>query len=54
MELIIGLDVPMVSTSVCALNAGGEIVNEAKVPSDPGSLAEHRGELLGKITVVGQ
>ena len=53
MEIITGLDVSMASTSVCALNANGEIVSEAKVPSDPGSLAEHLGELPGKITAVG-
>ena len=31
MEIITGLDVSMASTSVCALNANGEIVSEAKV-----------------------
>ena len=39
MEIFIGLDVSLASTSVCALGANGRIVNEAKVPSDPGSLA---------------
>ena len=53
MEIFIGLDVSMASTSVCALNANGEIVSEAKVPSDPGSIAEHLGELPGRITAVG-
>ncbi len=53
MEIFTGLDVSMASTSVCALNANGEIVSEAKVPSDPGSIAEHLGELPGRITAVG-
>ncbi len=53
MEFFTGLDVFTASTSVCALNANGEIVSEAKVPSDPGSLAEHLGELPGRITAVG-
>ena len=38
MEIFIGLDVSLASTSVCALNVNGETVNGAKVPSDPGSL----------------
>ena len=54
MEILIGLDVSMASTSVCALNANGRIVSEAKVPSDPGSLAEHLGELPGKESRPGQ
>lgn len=53
MEIFIGLDVSVASTSVCALNANGETVNEAKVPSDPESLAGHLGELPGKIAAVG-
>ena len=53
MEFFTGLDVFTASTSVCALNANGEIVSEAMVPSDPGFLAEHLGELPGRITVVG-
>ena len=53
MEIFIGLDVSMASTSVCALNANGRIVSEAKVPSDPGSLAEHLGELPGSVAAVG-
>ena len=39
MEIFIGLDVSLASTSACALGANGRIVDEAKVPSDPGSLA---------------
>ena len=53
MEFFIGLDVSMASTSVCALNANGEIVSEAKVPSDPESLVEHLRGLPGKIAAVG-
>ena len=53
MEILAGLDVSMASTSAVALNANGELVSEAKVPSDPGSLAEHLGELPGRITAVG-
>ena len=53
MEILVGLDVSVASTSVCALNANGETVNEAKVLSDPESLAEHLGELLGSVTAVG-
>ena len=53
MEILVGLDVSLASTSVCVLNANGETVNEAKVPSDPESLAEHLGELPGSVTAVG-
>jgi len=53
MEIFIGLDVSLASTSVCALNVNGETVNEAKVPSNPGSLAGHLRELPGKIVAVG-
>ena len=53
MEFFTELDVSVASTSACALNANGEIVSEAKVPSDPGFLAEHLGELPGRITAVG-
>ena len=52
MEIYIGLDVSLASTSVCALGANGRIVNEAKVPSDPGSLVEHLRE-LGSVAAVG-
>ena len=53
MEIFIGLDVSLASTSVCALGTNGRIVNEAKVPSDPGSLVAHLRELPGKIAAVG-
>ena len=53
MEIFIGLDVSLASTSVCALNVNGETVNEAKVPSDPGSLAGHLRELPGSVAAVG-
>ena len=53
MEIFIGLDVSLASTSVCAIDPNGETVNEAKVPSDPGSLAGHLRELPGKIAAVG-
>ena len=53
MEIFIGLDVSLASTSVCALNANGETVNEAKVPSDPGSLVAHMRELPGSVVAVG-
>ena len=53
MEIFIGLDVSLASTSVCALGADGNIVNEAKVSSDPGSLAGHLRELPGSVAAVG-
>ena len=53
MELFVGLDVSLASSSVCALGAKGRIVNEAKVPSDPGSLVEHLHGLPGRIAAVG-
>ena len=53
MEILVGLDVSLASTSVCALDANGRIVNEAKVPSDPGSLVAHLRELSGSVAAVG-
>ena len=53
MEFLVGLDVSLASTSVCALGANGETVNEAKVPSDPGSLVAHLRELPGRVAAVG-
>ena len=52
-EIFVGLDVSLASTSVCALNVNGETVNEAKVPSDPGSLVEHIRGLPGSVVAVG-
>ena len=53
MEILVGLDVSLASTSVCALGANGRIVNEAKVPSNPGSLVAHLRGLPGSIAAVG-
>ncbi len=53
MEIFIGLDVSLASTAVCALGANARIVNEAKVPSDPGSLVEHLRGLPGSVAAVG-
>ncbi len=53
MEILVGPDVSLASTSVCALGANGETVTEAKVPSDPGSLAECMRGLPGSIAAIG-
>ena len=53
MEFLVGLDVSVASKSVCALNANGETVNQAKVPSDSESLVEQMRELPGSVTAVG-
>ena len=53
MEIFIGLEVSLTSTAVFALGADGRNVNEAKVPSDPGSLAGHLRELPGSVAAVG-
>ncbi len=53
MEILAGPDVSVASTSACALGADGRIVNEAKVPSDPGSLVEHMHGLPGSIAAIG-
>jgi len=53
MEILVGLDASLASTSVCALGANGKTVNEAKAPSDPGSLMERLRELPGSVTAVG-
>ncbi len=53
MEILAGPDVSVAITSACAPGADGRIVNEAKVPSDPGSLVEHMHGLPGSIAAVG-
>ncbi len=52
MEILAGPDVSVAITSACAPGADGRIVNEAKVPSDPGSLVEHMHGLPGSIAAV--
>ncbi len=53
MEILVGLDVSVASTSVCALGADGKVVNEAKGPLDPESLVEHVRVSPGSVTDVG-
>ncbi|WP_411352159.1 hypothetical protein PNH50_02705 [Leisingera aquaemixtae] len=38
MDLFVGLDVSLRSTSVCILDSAGELVKEAKVESEPASI----------------
>jgi len=47
-----GLDVSLKLTSVCIVDAGGHIVREAKVPSDPDDLVRHFQSLEQPLTRV--
>ena len=35
MELFVGLDVSVRTTSVCVMDAGGKLIRESKVESEP-------------------
>ncbi len=39
MDLFVGLDVSLRSTSVCILDSAGKLIKEAKVESEPASIA---------------
>jgi transposase len=45
MELFVGLDVSVRTTSVCVMDAGGKLIRESKVESEPEAI----GELLHAI-----
>ena len=45
MELFVGLDVSVRTTSVCVIDAGGKLIRESKVETEPAAI----GELLQAI-----
>lgn len=53
MDLFIALDVSLASTALCALNAHGKVVKEAKVDSEPEALIAALRALAGNIVAVG-
>lgn len=53
MDLFVALDVSLASTAICALNAHGKVVKEAKVDSEPEMLIAILRALPGKAVVVG-
>ncbi len=53
MDLFIALDVSLASTALCALNAHGKVVKEAKVDSEPAALIAILRTLPGNIVAVG-
>jgi transposase len=53
MDLFIALDVSLASTALCALNAHGKVVKEAKVDSEPEALIAALRALPGNIVAVG-
>ncbi|UWQ80766.1 IS110 family transposase [Leisingera sp. S132] len=53
MDLFVGLDVSLRSTSVCILDGAGELVKEAKVESEPASIAALLEKFAGCYRRVG-
>jgi transposase len=53
MDLFIALDVSLASTALCALNAHGKVVKEAKVDSEPEALIAVLRALPGNVVAVG-
>lgn len=49
----VGFDVSEEATSVCVLDAGGRVVSEAKVASDPAALAAHLAPVADGIVAIG-
>jgi hypothetical protein len=50
MELFVGLDVSVRTTSVCVMDAGGKIVRESKVETEPHAISAllHASRLGGR------
>lgn len=53
MEYYAGIDVSLEASSVCVVDAKGKIVREAKILSDPDSLAQFFGALGFELTRIG-
>ena len=53
MEHYAGIDVSLESASVCVVEAGGRIVREAKVASEPDALIAWFGKLAVKVSRIG-
>ena len=53
MELFVGLDVSVRTTSICVMEAGGKILKEGKVESHPASIADFLCNIAGHYKRVG-
>lgn len=53
MDLFVGLDVSVRSTSICIMDDAGKLVKEAKVDSEPSSISELLGKVDGHYRRVG-
>ena len=53
MEQYAGIDVSLESASVCVVDAGGRIIREAKMPSEPEALIAWFASLPGNLTRIG-
>ena len=53
MEHYAGIDVSLESASVCVVEAGGRIVREAKVASEPDALIGWFGKLAVEVSRIG-
>ena len=53
MEVYIGLDVSLASTTICVIGEKGKIVTEAQVASTPEALVAFMGKLEHEIVAIG-
>lgn len=53
MEMFVGLDVSVRTTSVCVMDAGGKLIRESKVESEPEAIADLLHTIGGPYKRVG-
>lgn len=53
MDLFVGLDVSVRTTSVCVMDGAGQVLKEAKVESEPAASAALLGHFAGQFRRVG-
>jgi transposase len=51
LELYAGSDVSVAETSVCAVDADGEVIRETKVPTEPGAITAALAAASWKLSI---
>ena len=51
MELYAGSDISVAERSVCAVDAGGEVIRETKVPTEPGAIIAALAAASRKLSI---
>jgi transposase len=53
MTYVAGIDVSLDESSICVMDAGGKIVREVKVPSEPDALVAFFGKVGFEVSRIG-